>query len=336
MGKTSLFANLATDYSDKQKKLSDQKAVVLHFVGIAPGSSSVDLLLKRLWYECLNCSEDLIPSDIVQLKLSLGYVLKQASKLIEQRGLKRLVIFIDSLNQLDNENEAMTIAWLPNSVPYNVRFLVSLIPTNVDIQELAASSDLQINLLDIDLLAINKRKNVVAKFLKKYGKVLTEQQMNTLVAKRDSGLPLWLELACEQLRVYGHFATFGDKVQSLGDDLKQLIWQVMDRLVAENAEMSEMTRSAWSLLAVSRFGLTESEMRHLLAVRPLVPTDLAVQDVTPNQCISQETVSVPYRNLLLFCCFLSFTVRAKMKETSVTRLLTCLDQSLFQSCLQIW
>ena len=43
--------------------------------------------------------------------------------------------------------------------------------------------------------------------------------MDTLLEKQGSANPLWLTLACEELRVFGKFETLLEKINSLPDDL---------------------------------------------------------------------------------------------------------------------
>ena len=55
--------------------------------------------------------------------------------------------------------------------------------------------------------------------LSQYNKRLDDQQMKMLLEKQGSANPLWLTLACEELRVFGIFETLLDKINSLPDDL---------------------------------------------------------------------------------------------------------------------
>ena len=59
--------------------------------------------------------------------------------------------------------------------------------------------------------------------LKQYNKQLDDQQMSLLLEKRGSANPLWLSLACEELRVSGDFNTINEKIISLADELLRLV-----------------------------------------------------------------------------------------------------------------
>ncbi len=49
----------------------------------------------------------------------------------------------------------------------------------------------------------------------KYNKELHSKQMDALLVKDGSSNPLWLAVACEELRVYGQFRYVGDKIKAL-------------------------------------------------------------------------------------------------------------------------
>ena len=60
---------------------------------------------------------------------------------------------------------------------------------------------------------------IVKNILSQYNKRLDSDQMNELVTKDGSSNPLWLTLACEELRVFGDFQQLLGKIESLPDDL---------------------------------------------------------------------------------------------------------------------
>ena len=62
-------------------------------------------------------------------------------------------------------------------------------------------------------------QEIVKELLGQYQKRLDEQQMSSLLSKDSSQNPLWLAIACEELRVYGDFSTVTDKINSLSDGL---------------------------------------------------------------------------------------------------------------------
>ena len=60
---------------------------------------------------------------------------------------------------------------------------------------------------------------IVENILRTYNKRLHDDQITVLLDKKGSSNPLWLTLACEELRVYGVFETLTDKIHELPDEL---------------------------------------------------------------------------------------------------------------------
>ena len=62
-------------------------------------------------------------------------------------------------------------------------------------------------------------QDIVTEYLGKFNKKLDEHQMASLLDKSSSENPLWLSVACEELRVYGEFRKINDKINTLADGL---------------------------------------------------------------------------------------------------------------------
>ena len=52
---------------------------------------------------------------------------------------------------------------------------------------------------------------------------LDPDQLTAVVKKKDAGLPMYLSVACEELRVFGVFELLDDKIKDLPDDMKGLL-----------------------------------------------------------------------------------------------------------------
>ena len=74
-------------------------------------------------------------------------------------------------------------------------------------------------LVNINTITLISHQEIVCNILKIYNKRLDDNQLDTLVSKQGSSNPLWLTLACEELRVFGQFEELIDKIESLPDDL---------------------------------------------------------------------------------------------------------------------
>jgi len=62
-------------------------------------------------------------------------------------------------------------------------------------------------------------QQIVDELLGRYNKKLDAEQMSSLLTKQSSENPLWLSIACEELRVFGQFRELSDKINHLADGL---------------------------------------------------------------------------------------------------------------------
>lgn len=63
---------------------------------------------------------------------------------------------------------------------------------------------------------------------------LDSVQLSSLLSHRSSSIPLWLSIACEELRVFGDFATVSSKIKNFPDELNELMKDVIQRLIRED------------------------------------------------------------------------------------------------------
>ena len=68
-------------------------------------------------------------------------------------------------------------------------------------------------------LILNLSQEIVTEYLGRFNKKLDEDQMISLLSKDSSENPLWLSVACEELRVFGEFRRINDKINTLADGL---------------------------------------------------------------------------------------------------------------------
>ena len=62
-------------------------------------------------------------------------------------------------------------------------------------------------------------QRIVDDMLGRYNKQLDVDQMESLLSKASSDNPLWLSIACEELRVFGQFRQLSDKINQMADGL---------------------------------------------------------------------------------------------------------------------
>jgi telomerase protein component 1 len=55
-------------------------------------------------------------------------------------------------------------------------------------------------------------------YRKKLDESTFNSQMKYIVSKRDSGIPLYLSLACQEMRLFGVFETIAEKLRTVRDE----------------------------------------------------------------------------------------------------------------------
>lgn len=282
-GKSTLMASLAAKY------IKDGKyQTVIHFVGAAPGSTALDNVLMRIWFDCEKCDESSVPTEAVQLRTGIKGVFERAGERISKDERDRVVIFIDAINQLDNIDVARSIDWLPEYLPENVRIVISTLPGEC----LDALRKRNVNEIKMTALLPETCRKIVDGHLKGYNKKLDERQMSILVGKKQSNLPLWLTIACEELRVFGEIRKLDEKVKSLDDELPGLIEQALRRVISDSS-LGDLLQAALMLIRCSKSGLTRGELLELLVKEPLIPAGSQLEFAKSHQPFGQDTKRLP-------------------------------------------
>ncbi len=59
---------------------------------------------------------------------------------------------------------------------------------------------------------------------------MNDKQLELVMKKSDSTLPLWLSFACNELRIFGEFTTLTKRIEQLPDNLEGLIKFIINRV----------------------------------------------------------------------------------------------------------
>ncbi|MDP2767729.1 MAG: DUF4062 domain-containing protein [Candidatus Methanoperedens sp.] len=255
-GKSALLANFARAYATTHSDVF----VLPHFIGISPGSTDIRRTLLRLCRELAQRFgiADEIPEDYEKLRGVFTKFLEQAAS----QG--KVLLILDALNQVDESYYAHTLNWLPYTLPKNLRLIVSTLEG--DCLEALHRRRPAPPEITMGPLAPEDRRQIIRQTLWDYRKRLDERpekdQMGLLLSKGESNNPLYLIVACEELRVFGEFERVTERIKSLPGDVPMLFEQVLERL--EHDHGKELVKSTLSLLACARHGLLETEMLELL------------------------------------------------------------------------
>ncbi|HYG59050.1 MAG TPA: AAA family ATPase, partial [Symbiobacteriaceae bacterium] len=254
-GKSALLATFA-----KARLDTGGSPVLAHFVGASPGSADLRRTLLRLARETarrFGLTEPEAGATEQELRTALAETLQAAA------GSGRLLLVVDGVNQL-HANDENLLGLLPSPLPEGIQAVISS-TQGPWLEALSGRTDV-VQTLRLDDLQEDERKALVRKRLALSGKHLDESegndQMALLLQKQAAGMPLYLMIACEELRVFGDFARVSTKITQLAGTVEGLLEQVLDRLERDHGEM--LVRRSLCLLAAARQGLAESELLGLL------------------------------------------------------------------------
>ncbi|XP_030853082.1 TPR repeat-containing protein DDB_G0287407-like [Strongylocentrotus purpuratus] len=245
--------------------------VFYHFVGAIPGSTNPEKMIKRLLRELNVCNDLNMPKDYES-------ACQIASSALSNPNTRPTIIVIDALDQLDEDGTASASRWLPSKLRWlppqlapQVCCVLSMInetPPHHTLRERKIKRVEQ----PVPPLEMESRREIVSEILGQFDKRLDEEQMVSLLSKEASQNPLWLSIACEELRVYGVFSKVTDKINTLADGLLELLAQVLERLEAEGG--GSLMVATLCLLECSSSGLLEAELLAILGDEDnLMPSD---------------------------------------------------------------
>ncbi len=252
-GKSAVLAKFAREYSEQHTDYF----VLTHFIGASPGSTDVRRTLLRLCRELKRkfAIKEEISTDYYELRQAFVKFLEQTV----ERG--KVLLVIGALNQLDESYFAHQLDWLPSPLPKGLKLIVSTLKG--DCLDALRRRNPQPREVLVGSLTAEERREIVTKTLQTYRKTLDENQMRLLLRKKESYNPLYLVVACEELRVSGDFDTISVKLKSLAEQVETLFGQVLERV--EHDHGKELVADALTLLECSCYGLLENEMLELLA-----------------------------------------------------------------------
>jgi WD40 repeat protein len=255
-GKSALLAECAR----RARERLQGALVIPHFIGASPGSAilvnTLRSICETLKRECGLKNE--VPADPQKL-------VQQLPEFLEKAGArKRVVLFLDALNQLDPLDHSHELGWIPYRMPRGVTLVVSALPGEcLDRLRIRVSGE---RVIDVPVLGARDRQALVETHLGQRGKKLSPVQLERLLdtAKRpEAGLPLYLLVALEELSLFGSYQALGKRIELLPPTVAEIFDQVLERL--EHDHGRDTTESICRWIAGARSGMLESEILDLLA-----------------------------------------------------------------------
>lgn len=264
-GKTALLARAALDAAEIRRDATH----VNRFIGVTPAASNGRELLESLCHQ-IGRIYGVEASTSALDDLELGQIFRQ--KLALATRDKPLVLFLDALDQLRADDPMRNLGWLPVELPEHVKLIVSVLP--VDSGSALAERIAARGVLELDSMPMAEGEALLDRWLDDAGRTLTPPQREAVLrAFRPVGLPLYLRLLFEEVRLWQS----SDPVPDIPDDIQGMIRQLFNRLSDRANHGPVLVSRALAYLAASRNGLSEDEILDLLAVDDEVYDDFFAQ-----------------------------------------------------------
>ncbi|XP_028283440.1 telomerase protein component 1 [Parambassis ranga] len=263
-GKTVFMAALADALRTGVKSNRNLACDVISYSTAASQSArSVENLLRCL-IQCLRRMKD--SQEDSPLPHSYKNLLSEFhSTLSGVKKDKPLVVLVDGVDLVQDGRGQLSADWIPQQLLKGVCLVVSITSKAALLQTLAKTKGTV--LFSLGQLTTMDRKTIVQEELDTFGKKLSDSafnnQLQTLIMKKGAVSPLYLHLACEDLRNFASFDKLKESLQALPQSLSQLVKYSLERLCMQHRGMQGL-RWALAALTVSATGLKERDLYSVL------------------------------------------------------------------------
>ena len=253
-GKSALVANWTHDWGEKHP----ETPVLVHFIGAAPDSANWMALLRRLLGEFKRKFG--IQIEIPDQHDALRMAFANALHMVAARG--RLVLVLDALNQTEDRDGAPDLVWLPQTIPANVRLIVSTLPGR-------SWDDLKKRdwpWLTVEPFTVPEREKIIIKYLRRYSKELDPEPARRIAAAPQTSNGLYLITLLNELRQFGHHDRLDQRIDWYlqAEDPVELYRKVIERWDQDYGKPdpanANIVRECLIRLWAARRGLSETEL----------------------------------------------------------------------------
>ncbi|MDR1180682.1 MAG: tetratricopeptide repeat protein [Bacteroidales bacterium] len=269
LGKSALIAN----WIEKQSKLFDGH-LLYHFIGNSLSEGDYRKIAFRLINEIksiygLEEAKDELQSSDNQSSKDKDKQKKELEKLFIQIASKgKLLLVLDGVNQLADIDNAKLLNWLPD-LPPNVKIIYSTLPND---KTMDVFKRCEHTVFILEPLSVTEQVQLINDYLKLFGKSLLPEQVQRIARDDKMKNALALRTLLDELRVFGIHEKIDGHINHYlsAPDLETFFDLVLGRLErAYNYDKTNFVSDVFSLIAVSRSGLTETELLTITNVAPL-------------------------------------------------------------------
>jgi len=247
-GKSTLMARFVETFSEPKSLM------ISHFIGASPTSTNLRDSLRRI------CAllDKAIGVECHQFPDEINDLIKGFSERLEEID-HQVVIVLDAVNQFENRDNAHAMHWLPQKLPNNIRIVISTLPGEAYDALLRRNPKVK----PLTGLTADEKRTLVKTYLEEIRHEFPNPQVaEDFFQKIRQATPLYILVALEELRVFGHFDDLSNKINEFSDNVAALFEQVLERL--EGDFNRGLVRDCMSYIACGRQGMNAEELQELL------------------------------------------------------------------------
>lgn len=240
--------------------------LITRFIGATPGSSNLRSLLTELCQQIRRATGVEFAEPILDDITKLVEHFKQLLTQMPQN--QRLALFLDALDQLDDQDDPHTLYWLPRELPSNVRVVLSVLDRPCERAGRAAESAWQIfpdhAFHQITPLSREDAGPLLQSWLSDAKRALQPAQQETVLRVFDdekNGLPLWLKLVAEEAKSWHSW----EGPMELPTTIPLLLNQFLGALEEPRRHGRELVSTVLGYLGAARNGLADDELLEVVA-----------------------------------------------------------------------
>ncbi|XP_037358827.1 telomerase protein component 1 [Talpa occidentalis] len=270
-GKTAFLASLVSALqAPEETKVAP--LVFFHFARARPDQGLALTLLRRLCAYLHSHLQE--PSALPNTYRALVWELQQRLLPRFAQSLKTgqtLVLIVDGADKLVDQHGHLISDWIPKTFPRGVHLVLS-VSSDTSLKETLEQSQ-GARAVALGPLEPSARVQLVRQELALYGKRLEESpfnnQMQLLLVKRGSALPLYLRLVTDHLRLFTLYEQVSERLRSLPATVPLLLQHILGTLEQEHGP--DFLSRALVTLGVTRNGLTVDQLHGVLSAWWIFP-----------------------------------------------------------------
>jgi tetratricopeptide (TPR) repeat protein len=270
LGKSALIANWIVE----NEEIIEGK-LIYHFVGNSGLEGNYRKITQRLineikWEYGLSDEKEELEALSNNSTEDSDKQKEELEKLLASVSDKgRLLLILDGINQLSERENAKLLNWLP-AFPQNVKVLYSTLPDDATMSVFKRRG---YKIYTLQPLDVEKREELIRTYLNIYSKSLLPKQVKRIASDKECENTLVLRTLLDELRIFGVHEEIDSRIDDYlsATDIYTFFNKVLVRIESSyNYDAAtNFVRDAFSLIAVSRAGLSETELLKLTGAPPL-------------------------------------------------------------------